>query len=71
MRLDEYLRDHGETQSDFAERLDPPVTQGLVSQWVLGTTRISLARALEIETLTNNEVTARDCAAMFVAKEAA
>jgi DNA-binding transcriptional regulator YdaS (Cro superfamily) len=70
MKLDQWLEKKGKTQKDFAESFDPPVSQGLVSQWVNGETRITLPKALEIVRLTKGEVTAQDCASMFVEKAA-
>lgn len=65
MRLDEYLSKHKISQSKFAEKLNPPVTPGLVSQWVCGTTRITLVQALQIRFLTKGEVTEQDCADLY------
>lgn len=63
MRIDDYLRQNGLTQSAFAAKFDPPVSQGLVSQWLKGKTRITLDQALQISRLTGGQVTPEDCAA--------
>ena len=36
MKLDTYLKERGQSQADFGASLTPPVTQALVSQWILG-----------------------------------
>ncbi len=46
------------TQAEFAERLG--VSQGLVSQWLLGRTRITAERCRDIERVTNGAVTRRE-----------
>ena len=48
------------TQRQFAELLDPPVTQGLVSQWISGYTSASLRYALQIQRLTDDFVCVDD-----------
>lgn len=63
MRLDDYLRMKGLTQSAFASKFDPPVSQGLVSQWLKGRTRITLDQAIQINRLTDGLVGPEDCAA--------
>lgn len=65
MRLDEYREKHNLSQEDFAKKLDPSVSQGLVSQWERGVTAISLATAVQIQSLTGSEVTVHDCADMY------
>lgn len=63
MKLRAYLEKHGLSQEDFAKRFDPPVSQGLVWQWLQWLddetkgTRITAERAKEIETITGSEVT--------------
>lgn len=66
MRLDKYLQDTGISQSDFGKKLSPAVSQGLVSQWVRGSTRITLKQSLQIKRITKNKVTPEDCAEMYV-----
>lgn len=65
MHLDKYLNDVSQSQSDFGARLVPPASQGLVSQWVRGITRVTLDYALQIERVTGGLVTPQDCADMF------
>ncbi len=65
MKLDEYLNKNGLSQAEFGKKLTPPVSQGLVSQWINGGTRVTLDNALEIERVTDGSVTVRDCAEMF------
>lgn len=65
MHLDQYLKETGQSQGEFAKRLNPPVTQGLISQWVRGQSRITLVQALQIKRLTRNKVTPQDCADMY------
>jgi DNA-binding transcriptional regulator YdaS (Cro superfamily) len=69
MHLDEYLKEAGESQNDFGKKLKPPVSQGLVAQWVKGKTRVTLSSALQIERLTDGKVTPKDCADMFAESE--
>lgn len=70
MRIDEYRAKHGLSQEGFGDKLTPKAGQALVSQWELGTTRITLDRAMNIEAVTKKAVTIRDCAAMYGAKKA-
>lgn len=61
-----YLEKHGISQGDFAKKFTPPVTQGLVWQWLQWLenpakgTRITVERAKEIERITAGEVRAFD-----------
>ncbi|MBC8642111.1 transcriptional regulator [Caballeronia sp. EK] len=71
MRLDDYLRGKRMTQAQFGELLIPPVKQAQVSQWFRGLTRVTLDQALQIERITDGEVTPADCAALFAVQEAA
>lgn len=66
MHLDEYRKEKRLTQSQFGELLEPPASQGLVSQWEGGTTRITLSYALEIQRKTEGKVATSDCAAMYI-----
>jgi DNA-binding transcriptional regulator YdaS (Cro superfamily) len=61
MKLNEYITAKGLSQSAFGAQLSPPSSQGLVSQWINGTTRVTLERAIQIEDVTGGEVTVRDC----------
>lgn len=65
MRLDDYLRSVKVTQSEFGAQLSPPVTQGTVSHWCQGRTRVSLRYSIQIETLSEGKVSPTDCASMF------
>ena len=58
MDLKTYLETAKKTQAEFAEDLD--VTQGLVSQWLRGVTRITAERCRDIERVTNGRVTVHD-----------
>lgn len=60
MKLADYLKKHGISQDEFAKSLDPPVSQGLVSQWLNGETAITVERAKQIVVATNKEVKAHD-----------
>lgn len=64
MRLDEYLTKHSLSQTAFGAELTPVAGQSLVSQWITGATKITLARALDIAKVTKGAVTIEDCAAM-------
>lgn len=65
MHLDEYLKEVSQSQSEFGSQLTPTASQGLVSQWVRGITRVTLDYALQIERVTGGRVTPQDCADMF------
>lgn len=47
MALEKYLKKHGITQKQFAAKLG--CSQGLVSQWITGETKITNDWALKIE----------------------
>lgn len=66
MHLEEHLKVIKQSQSEFGARLTPPASQGLVSQWVRGVTRITLDYALQIERESEGAVTPQDCADMFI-----
>lgn len=57
MRLRDYLQKHQITQASFGQRMRPPVSQGKVNHWLKGSRRVSLAEALQIERITDGEVT--------------
>ncbi|CAG4887849.1 helix-turn-helix domain-containing protein [Paraburkholderia saeva] len=69
MRLDDYLREHKLTQAQLGAKLNPPVSQAQVSQWIRGITRVTLEQALQIDAVTNGDVSPADCAALFGARE--
>lgn len=50
-----YLTQACVTQADFASQLE--VTPGLVSQWLSGKTAITAERAIQIEEVTDGEIT--------------
>lgn len=56
MKLTEYLKRNRLTQAEFGRRLNPPMTQAHLSHILSGRSRISLARALEIQAVTGGEV---------------
>lgn len=60
MRLNEYLKSKGITQTEFGQKLSPPMTQMHISHVINGRVRISLERAVEIEEMTGGEVSVRD-----------
>lgn len=60
MRLRDYLHKHRITQAAFGQRMRPPVSQGKVNHWLQGTRRVSLAEALQIQALTDGEVSPQD-----------
>lgn len=66
MHLEEHLKETKQSQGEFGKRLTPPASQGLVSQWVRGITRITLNYALQIERETGGAVGPQDCSDMFI-----
>jgi DNA-binding transcriptional regulator YdaS (Cro superfamily) len=69
MRLDDYLREHKLTQAQLGAKLNPPVSQAQVSQWVRGITRVTLEQALQIDGVTGGLVSPAECAALYTARE--
>jgi DNA-binding transcriptional regulator YdaS (Cro superfamily) len=65
MRLDEYMREQKLGQASLGAKLNPPVTQGAISQWMRGEVRVRLDYALQIEALTGGRVTPKECADLF------
>lgn len=65
MHLADFLKAKGLTQSAFGQMLEPPVSQGLVSQWLVGKVRMTLDQALKTKQLSSGLVTPEDCAALF------
>lgn len=57
-----YLEKHDLSQEEFAQKFDPPVSQGLIWQWLQWLdnpqkgTRITAERAKEIAGITDGEV---------------
>lgn len=66
MHLDVFLKENGLSQGEFGQRLNPPASQGLVSQWIRGVTRVTLGYALQISKATEDKVTPQDCLDMYV-----
>lgn len=62
MNLRDYLTQNGITQEAFGRLLNPPVSQGKVNHWLHGARRVSLIEALQIERLTQGQVTLQDLA---------
>jgi DNA-binding transcriptional regulator YdaS (Cro superfamily) len=58
MNLTEFLSKPGNTQTALAEKLN--VSQGLVYQWASGKRPISPAQCVQIERVTDGEVTRKD-----------
>jgi hypothetical protein len=72
MQLAMWMDKNGVTQRRLGEMFDPPVSQGLVWQWLKGQSRMSLEHALYLQDhITKGKVTVRDCAALYVDKEPA
>ncbi|VWB88808.1 hypothetical protein BLA13014_04112 [Burkholderia aenigmatica] len=71
MRLDAYMREHKLTQAALGAMLTPPVSQSQVSQWFRGRTSITLEQALQIQSVTNGEVTPADCAGVHLPDDTA
>lgn len=61
MKLSTYLEKRGISQEQFAKSLEPPVSQGLVHQWISGKTAITNDMAKRIVKATDGEVTPHDC----------
>ncbi len=55
MNIQTYMKNNNMSQSDLAKKLN--VTQGFISQWFVGKRQIPAFRAIQIERLTNGEVT--------------
>ncbi len=64
MHLRDYLQLQGISQAAFGQRLVPPVSQGKVNHWLEGRRRVSLAEALQIQRLTQGNVTLPELAEM-------
>lgn len=62
MKLGAYLKKYELSQEEFAKKFNPPVSQGLIWQWLSWIeddskgTRITAERAVEIEVITDGEV---------------
>lgn len=61
MQLQQYLTDESISQASFGLMLSPGASQGLVSQWLSGKTRITLNYALQIQALSKGLVTPQEC----------
>ena len=63
MKLKMWFEQHPEiTQAAFGKSLNPPVSQGMVWQWISGKRPIAPKHAKSIVQVTDGEVTAHDCA---------
>ena len=62
MQLRDYLKQRQITMVAFGQLLTPKVSAGKVNHWIRRTRRVSLEEALQIEMLTNGEVTPRELA---------
>ena len=62
MQLRDYLKHRQITMVAFGQLLTPKVSAGKVNHWLRCTRRVSLEEALQIESLTNGEVTPRELA---------
>ena len=60
MRLVDYLESKGVTQIEFGKSLNPVASQAQISHWIIGRSRVSVARAVEIERLTHGAVRVED-----------
>jgi hypothetical protein len=76
--LRKYLADKSLTQEEFAARFDPPVSQGLVHQWLNfldgkpdNATRITPERSVEIELITAGAVPRHKTCKLFEPPKAA
>ena len=65
MQLEQWLKKESKSQVDFGLSLNPSVSQGQVSQWIKGITRITLEYALQIDQVTLGAVSPQDCADMY------
>ena len=66
MHLETHLKETGQSQAAFGGRLNPPASQGLVSQWIRGVTRITLHYSIEIVRESGGAVSPQDCADMYI-----
>lgn len=71
MHLTEYRKNKKQTQAEFGARLTPPASQSLISQWERGEVRITLDYAVQIDRVTEHEVSCEDCKDMYRDKDAA
>lgn len=62
MTLNEWMKEHGVSQAALGAMLSPPVLQNHVSKWLLGSVRVTLEQALQIQRITNGVITPADCA---------
>lgn len=71
MTPSEYAASQGLSQKQFGQLFNPPVSQGLVSQWFRGVTKMTLDQALQAVTFSAGMITAEECASLFHHQEAA
>jgi response regulator of citrate/malate metabolism len=65
MTPSEYVSSRGISQKQFGQLFNPPVSQGLVSQWFRGVTKMTLEQALQAVSFSDNQITAEECASLF------
>jgi response regulator of citrate/malate metabolism len=65
MSPSEYVANQGISQKQFGQLFNPPVSQGLVSQWFRGITKMTLDQALQAVTFSAGKITAEECAGLF------
>lgn len=70
MHLADFRKETKHSQEAFGALLSPPASQALVSQWERGITRITLDYAVQIERVSEHQVTAEDCHNMYGCKDA-
>lgn len=71
MNLSTWRQSQSMSQAELGAALNPPVSQGLISQWESGRTRITLDYANQIHMLSAQAVTQNDCADLYKAHEVA
>lgn len=71
MHLTEYRKNKKQSQAEFGALLNPTASQALVSHWERGVTRITLDYAVQIDHVTEHQVSCEDCNSMYAGKDAA
>lgn len=71
MTPSEYVSSRGISQKQFGQLFNPPVSQGLVSQWFRGVTKMTLEQALQAVSFSAGQITAEECASLFRYPESA
>lgn len=65
MTPSEYAANQGISQKQFGQLFNPPVSQGLVSQWFRGVTKMTLEQALQAVAFSGGQISAEECANLF------